>query len=108
MKIFYVTLNSDAEARAVARDLLERRAAVCCNWLPITCAYRWGEEIKEEPEVVLLVKTQDGMRATIEEAVARHVAYLNCVAEIAPASVNGGFLDWLDRDAPRLSVKPSP
>ena len=100
MKIFYVTLNNVDEARQIARDLLERRIAVCCNWFPITCAYRWADEIKEEPEIVLLVKTQDGRRAAVEQAVAKVVSYVNCIAEIAPASVNAAFLAWLDRDAP--------
>lgn len=100
MKIFYVTLNNPEEARSIARDLLESRVAVCCNWLPITCAYRWADEIKEEPEIVLLVKTQDGRRAEIEKAVGKVASYVNCIAEIAPVSVNTPFLDWLDRDAP--------
>jgi periplasmic divalent cation tolerance protein len=100
MKIFYVTLNTVEEARQIARELLERRLAVCCNWFPITCAYRWAAEIKEEPEIVLLVKTQAGRREAVEQAVAKVVSYVNCIAEIAPESVNATFLDWLDRDAP--------
>jgi periplasmic divalent cation tolerance protein len=100
MKIFYITLNTVEEARRIARDLLERRIAVCCNWFPITCAYRWADEIKEEPEIVLLVKTQAGRREAIEQAVAKAVSYVNCIAEIAPESVNAAFGDWLDRDAP--------
>jgi periplasmic divalent cation tolerance protein len=100
MKIFYITLNTVEEARRIARDLLERRIAVCCNWFPITCAYRWADEIKEEPEIVLLVKTQAGRREAVEQSVARVVSYVNCIAEIAPESVNAAFGDWLDRDAP--------
>ncbi len=104
MKIFYITLNSVEEARNIARDLLEARLAVCCNWFPITCAYiSWAmmRSGKEEPEGhVLLVKTQPGRRAEIEQAVAKIVSYVNCIAEIAPDSVNAAFLDWLDRDAP--------
>jgi periplasmic divalent cation tolerance protein len=100
MKIFYVTLNTVEEARQIARELLERRIAVCCNWFPITCAYRWADEIKEEPEIGLLIKTQAGRREAVEQAVAKVVSYVNCIAEIAPASVNAAFLDWLDRDAP--------
>ena len=100
MKIFYITLNTVEEARRIARDLLERRIAVCCNWFPITCAYRWADEIKEEPEIVLLVKTQAGRREAIEQSIAKAVSYVNCIAEIAPESVNAAFGDWLDRDAP--------
>jgi periplasmic divalent cation tolerance protein len=100
MRIFYVTLNNAEEASNIARDLLGTRAAVCCNWFPITCAYRWADEIKEEPEIVLLIKTQPGRRAEIERAVAKVVSYVNCIAEISPDSTNAAFLNWLDRDAP--------
>jgi periplasmic divalent cation tolerance protein len=100
MKIFYITLNTVEEARRIARDLLARRIAVCCNWFPITCAYRWADEIKEEPEIALLVKTQAGRREAVEQAIAKVVSYVNCIAEIAPESVNAAFAGWLDRDAP--------
>lgn len=100
MKIFYVTLNNEDEARRISRAVLERRIAVCCNWLAITCAYRWDGEIKEEPEIALLIKTQDGARAAVELAVAEVVSYVNCIAEIAPSSVNAAFAAWLDREAP--------
>ena len=100
MKIFYVTLNTVEEARQIARDLLERRIAVCCNWLPITCAYRWADEIKEEPEIVLLVKTQAGRRAAVEEASPESSAISIASPKSPLESVNATFLDWLDRDAP--------
>ncbi|VTZ27768.1 CutA1 divalent ion tolerance protein [Methylocella tundrae] len=100
MKIFYVTLNTVEEAREIARAVLERRLAVCCNWFPITCAYRWEEEIKEEPEVVLLIKTRAGYRPAVEAAIGSVVSYVNCIAEFAPDSVNAAFLDWLNRDVP--------
>jgi periplasmic divalent cation tolerance protein len=100
VKLFYVTLNTGEEARGIARTLLERRLAVCCNWFPITCAYRWEGEIKEEPEMVLLVKTQAGYRAAVERVVEQAVSYTNCVAEIPLESVNAGFLNWLNAEVP--------
>ncbi len=100
MKIFYVTLNTADEARKIARTLLERQLAVCCNWFPITCSYRWEGEIVEEPETVLLVKTHAHRRASIESVVQSVVSYANCIAEIAPESVNARFLDWLNAEVP--------
>ena len=96
MRIFYVTLNTDDEARRIAHALLEAELAVCCNWFPITCAYRWDGRIVEEPETVLLVKTQAGKRAEIERTIAGFVSYTNCIAELTPDSVNGAFRAWLD------------
>ena len=98
MRIFYVTLNTAEEARGIARSLLERRLAVCCNWFPITCAYRWEGRIVEEAETVLLVKTRAGRREAIEQVVAETVSYTNCIAEVAPASVNARFRAWLEAE----------
>jgi periplasmic divalent cation tolerance protein len=98
VRIFYVTLNTEEEARGIARALLERKLAVCCNWFPITCAYRWEGRIVEEAETVLLVKTQANQREDIEQVIAETVSYTNCIAELAPTSINARFQSWLDTE----------
>jgi periplasmic divalent cation tolerance protein len=107
MRIFYVTLNTAEEARQISRVLLEQRLAVCTNWFPITCAYRWEERIVEEAETVLLVKTQDGYRSAIEEVIHQHISYTNFIGELAPESVNGSFLKWLNNDVPKRDSERS-
>jgi periplasmic divalent cation tolerance protein len=100
MRIFYVTLNTADEARKISRVLLEQRLAVCTNWFPITCAYRWEERIVEEAETVLLVKTQAGYREALEEVILQQISYTNFIGEIAPESVNESFLKWLNNEVP--------
>jgi periplasmic divalent cation tolerance protein len=100
MRIFYITLNTDDEARRISRALLEQQLAVCTNWFPITCAYRWEGKIVDEPETVLLVKTQPGYRQAIEELVRQQISYTNLMAEIAPESVNESFAKWLNAEVP--------
>jgi periplasmic divalent cation tolerance protein len=100
MRIYYITLNTDDEARRISRALLEQQLAVCTNWFPITCAYRWEGRIVEEPETVLLVKTQAGYRQAIEEVVRQHITYTNLMAEITPSSVNESFAKWLNAEVP--------
>lgn len=94
MRIYYVTLNTADEARQISRVLLEKQLAVCTNWFPITCAYRWEGKTVEEAETVLLVKTQSGYRSAVEQAIRDHISYTNFIAEIAPESVDAGFLKW--------------
>src|ERR1700692_1708549 len=101
MRIYSVTANTADEARQISRVLLEEQLAVCTNWFPITCAYRWEERIVEEAETVLLVKTQDGYRGAIEEVIHQHISYTNFIGELAPESVNGSFLKWLNNDVPK-------
>jgi periplasmic divalent cation tolerance protein len=101
MIVYYVTLNSSDEARQIGRSLLEKKLALCVNWFPITCAYRWKGEIVEEPEVVLIVKTLAGYRTEIEQEIRQHITYTNFIGELSPTSVNQGFLDWLNAEIPQ-------
>ncbi len=100
MKLYYITLNTPDEARQIGRDLLEKRLAVCVNWFPITCLYRWDDAITEEPEIVLIVKTQAGYRDDIERTVRAHITYTNFIAELSPTTINAGFADWLNAVVP--------
>jgi periplasmic divalent cation tolerance protein len=101
MRIYYVTVNTADEARQISHALLEQQIAVCTNWFPITCAYRWEERIVEEPETVLIVKTQNDYREAIEAVIRQHISYTNFIGEIAPASVNEGFVKWLNTEVPK-------
>jgi len=102
MKIYYVTLNNSEEARKISGALLEKKLAVCTNWFPITCAYCWEGEIKEEPELVLIIKTQAGYKQEIENVIQQYITYTNFIAEISPTGVNQGFLDWLTVEVPPI------
>lgn len=103
MRIYYVRLNTDDEARRISKDLLGRQLAVCTNWFPITCAYRWEGKLVEEPETVL-VKTQAGYREALEQVLREHINYTNLIAEIARESVNKGFLKWINAEVPSKST----
>lgn len=100
LKMYYITLNTPEEARTISYALLENRLAVCTNWFPISCAYRWQGEIKEEPEVVLMVKTKSGLRAPIEKLISEHISYSNYIAELDVHSINASFLQWLQAEVP--------
>jgi CutA1 divalent ion tolerance protein len=54
----------------------------------------------EEPETVLLAKTQPGYRSAIEEVVRQHITYTNLMAELPPESVNESFAKWLNAEVP--------
>ena len=104
MRIYYVTVNTADEARQISRVLLEEQLAVCTNWFPITCAYRWEERIVEEAETVLLIKTQAGYRGAVEKVIRQHISYTNFIGEIEPESVNESFLEWLNKEVPVAAI----
>ncbi|MBY0501664.1 MAG: divalent-cation tolerance protein CutA [Alphaproteobacteria bacterium] len=100
MKMYYITLNTPEEAQKISHALLNEQLAVCTNWFPIACAYRWEGEILEESEVVLVVKTQEGFREAIEKVISEYITYLNCIAELDVHSINKRYLDWLNAEIP--------
>ena len=57
--IVFTTFASEADAARVARALLEERLVACANLLPGgRSIYRWRDEVKDEREVVVLMKTR--------------------------------------------------
>lgn len=100
LTLYYITLNNAEEALTISKDLLIRQLAVCTNWFPISCAYRWEGEIKQEQEVVLIVKSKQTMRNEIEETVKKHINYTNCITELKTSYTNLPFLSWLEKEIP--------
>ena len=95
MKILYITLNNNDEARKIGRELLEKKLANCVNFFPITCIYNYEGEITEEPEVVLIVKTTDGKYDQIQKIIKQTLNYDNFIGQIDVEQVNGDFENWL-------------
>lgn len=52
-----VTASSETEARQVAKSLFEQALVACVNLVPIRSLYVWEGEIKDEAEVLMIIKT---------------------------------------------------
>ena len=62
------TAGSEAEARKIANQLVERRLAACVNIIPrIQSVYRWEGKVETAEEFLLIIKTTKA-RST-EEAI---------------------------------------
>ncbi|KKR05503.1 MAG: CutA1 divalent ion tolerance protein [candidate division WS6 bacterium GW2011_GWF2_39_15] len=96
MKIIYVTLNNNEEAREIGNELLNKDLANCVNFFPITCIYKWEGKVTEEPEVVLIIKTKEEKYEEIEKIIKSHIDYTNFVGMIEIEKVRGEFKDWLN------------
>lgn len=105
MKIFYITVNNDDEAKKISLALLEKKLAVCTNWFSINCAYHFENKIQCGAEVVLIVKTQANMRPAIERVVAKYINYTHFIAELAIDSINRPFETWLNEVIPPIDDK---
>jgi periplasmic divalent cation tolerance protein len=65
--IVLTTLGADADASSFARTLVEERLAACVNVLaPMTSTYRWKENIEQDREQQLVIKTTSARVPALE------------------------------------------
>jgi periplasmic divalent cation tolerance protein len=95
--IVLTTLGSEKDARSLVRALLEARLIACGTLLGgARSIYRWESEITEEPEVVVLLKTNASKWEALAAAVREHHPYE--VPELLALPVDRGldlYLSWL-------------
>ena len=94
-----ITCSSSAEARRIARDVVEGHLAACVNILPgaITSIYRWKGKVESSRECLLLVKTSRKHLAKLQAAVERLHSYE--VPEFIALPIDAGsskYLAWMD------------
>jgi periplasmic divalent cation tolerance protein len=93
-RVVLCTAGSDAQAREIARALVERRLAACVNVVPGVCStYRWRGEIVEEGETLMIVKTAASRIEALRLAVRELHSY--DTPEILVLDVCGGDPDYL-------------
>lgn len=96
MKLIYTTLNNNNEARTIGREILAKKLANCVNFFPITCIYNYKDEITEEQEVVLIIKTKDGYYDQVKAVIKAHIDYDNFIGQLNVDKLNDDFSIWLN------------
>jgi periplasmic divalent cation tolerance protein len=98
--IVFSTCESEKEAEAVARHLVETKLAVCVNILPrARNIYRWKGAVEEAQEFVLLIKSRRDLLSALRGALAAIHSY-EIPEVIALPIVDGSeeYLAWIDRE----------
>lgn len=103
--VVMVTCASQAEAKKIARAVVEARLAACANvlGLPVQSIYRWKGKIESAKEVLLLMKSTRKRFAALEREIRRMHSY-ETPEIIAVAIVEGSkaYLRWIGK-----SVRPT-
>ncbi len=90
-------LPDEQSADALARQLIERRAAACVNrFAPCTSTYRWEGKVETATEVPLLIKTTRAAWPRLEQLIREAHPYE--LPEIVAVPVEQGlpaYLDWV-------------
>ena len=97
--VILITCGSTAEAKRIARAVVEARLAACVNILPgaITSIYRWKGKVESARERLLLIKTSRKRLGKLQAAVERLHSYE--VPEFIALPIAAGsraYLAWLD------------
>jgi periplasmic divalent cation tolerance protein len=97
--VVLVTCGSAAEARRIARAVVEQRLAACVNILPgnITSIYRWKGKVETARERLLFIKTSRKRLPKLQAAVERLHSYK--VPEFIALPIVAGspaYLKWLE------------
>ena len=98
VRIVLVTCGSVAEARRIARAVVEKRLAACVNIVlgSVESVYRWKGKVETARERLLIIKTTAARLAELEREVKRLHKYE--VPEFLVVAVGGGskeYLRWL-------------
>jgi periplasmic divalent cation tolerance protein len=101
MPLLCLSTCPDAETAArIARALVEERLAACVNQLPgVNSTYRWHDEIHDDAEVLLLIKTTRERFDALCDRLAELHPYE--VPELIAFEIAHGlpaYLEWLARE----------
>jgi periplasmic divalent cation tolerance protein len=92
----HTTVATLEDAHAIARALVERRLAACAQIEPIESVYVWKDEVQQEREFRLLVKTTAARYDAVEAAIrALHPYELPAIYAVETERAFGPYAAWV-------------
>ncbi len=107
--VVLVTASAQAEARAIARTLVEEKLAACVSMTAIESIYSWQGQLQQEPEWQLVIKTDLANYKTLEARIQQLHSY--DVPEIIAIPILAGsqpYLAWIAEQAQASLVGEQP
>ena len=100
--IVYVTVGDHIEAQSIARKLVEDSLAACVGMIRQSSIYCWKDEIVEDTEILLVIKTKRDHFEKLRSAVLSMHSYE--VPEIISLEIQDGheaYLNWIGENVGR-------
>jgi periplasmic divalent cation tolerance protein len=96
----YATASDAAEAKRIARRVVEERLAACANVIDrVSSVYWWQGDVQEAGEAALILKTTaERAEALIARIKALHSYDCPAVVALPVAAGFAGFLDWVGQE----------
>jgi len=96
--VVLVTAGKLAEAKRIAKHLIEERLAACVNITPpVRSIYRWEGRIAQDQEVLMIIKSTRELFPELKAAVSKHHSYK--IPEVLCLPIVDGseeYLEWMD------------
>jgi len=91
------TVPDQAVAERIAEALVTEQLAACVSIVPgLTSVYRWEGEFKKDPEILLIIKTDQAVYDILQNRIQALHPYE--LPEIITVSIQNGlpkYLDWI-------------
>lgn len=87
------TIGTEAQAEALARQIVQARLGACVQVQHIKSFYMWKNETRSEPECLLLIKTRKAQYRPLEDFIRAHHSYET--PEIVQVPIVAGATDYL-------------
>jgi periplasmic divalent cation tolerance protein len=96
-RIVITTVGDKEAAEKLARQLVERRLAACVNILgPLRSIYRWKDQVQNDEEFLLLIKTTPQGAARVRAALGElHPYELPECIELTVDDGSEAYLRWI-------------
>jgi len=98
MKIsfFYIPVGSAEEANALGKMAVENKLAACSNIFPIQSMYPWNDQLQQDHEFVLILKTFPALNAELQALIEKHHSYkVPCILHWE-GEVNEAYGKWME------------
>ena len=96
--MLYATAKDSEEAKFVTRKLVEEKLIACANIFPINSIYWWNNEINEDDEFALILKTnKTKINSVIERIKELHSYDVPCIVAYKIVKGNKDYLQWINQ-----------
>jgi periplasmic divalent cation tolerance protein len=98
-----VTTPDRETALMISRELVRLRLAACANMFPVHSVYRWEDEVMEEGEHIVLLKTRYHDFQEVKQAILElHPYEVPCIVGYDIDRGHDPYLDWIRESTERI------
>lgn len=95
--VVLTTVGNPADARRLARAMVEQKLAACAQIHEIESFYTWDGELRQEPEWRIVFKTRTALYPHLEETLrAQHPYELPAILAVRADHVSTEYAGWID------------